>query len=358
MGYKNLPEYYKPLESTYHKLNIGQEFKSYKDMCLYLCQPICTGGAKRNQLENFERYFEWETKGYQITIRHIYEEPLFDINNVVYSSIIQKLMLDILARDYLYTNKRTGIYSYRQIIEGMAMVNQDFYKYKYDHWGLIDELESETDSLTIADVADYYKLTLDKLINSVDNAMRRLKNKVLIDYDDVKILKFTESSKHTYLRQATDTEREDIVQAEKLAIEEMGVGSITEVVYRGLWKDFNKLALEKLKNLRPFLYDDLDYYYKAFKIHFNQFILQERESLEKFILSNKGELKKILNQKIVDNHKESYVSRFDEAIDLLSDNNYAEFASLKYWKQEQMVVRAEESYVKNGHLLIDKTIKI
>ena len=356
MSYKNLPDYFKPIDLTYTTMDVGQEFNSYKDMCLYLCQPICTGGAKRNQIDNFERYFEWVTHGYKITITNIYDKPLFNINNAVYSSIIQKLMLDILARDYLHTNNKSGIYSYRQIIEGMSMVNQDFYKYKYDHSKLVNELEVETPTITIGDVAEYYKLTLDKMVNSVDNAMKRLKNKVLIDFDDVKILKFEDENNFVSVRIATTEEREDIVQAEKLAIDDMGVGSISEVIYKGLWKEFNRVSILKLKEINN-KYNRLEYYYKAFRIYFNEFILREIDSLEKFILGNKSEVKDVLNQNIVDGYKESYHDRYDTAIELLSDNHYAEFANLKNWKKEQVEFRAGENYIKNGHALIDKTIK-
>lgn len=58
------------------KLVIGKTVKNYKVLCELLGQEVKDGKAKKYQLENFKRYFEWEKVGQKFTIMDIYDTPL------------------------------------------------------------------------------------------------------------------------------------------------------------------------------------------------------------------------------------------------------------------------------------------
>lgn len=56
----------------------NQSFRNYSELCLFLAEPILTGGAKKNQLKNFETYFSFSKTGHKITITQIHKPLGFD----------------------------------------------------------------------------------------------------------------------------------------------------------------------------------------------------------------------------------------------------------------------------------------
>lgn len=55
-------------------LHIGQTFENYTELCLFIGEPPKTGGAKKNQLKNWETYFQFSKKGHKITITQVFKE--------------------------------------------------------------------------------------------------------------------------------------------------------------------------------------------------------------------------------------------------------------------------------------------
>lgn len=52
-----------------------REYKNYKVICNVLEEKIKSGKSKRLQLEDWQRYFEWEKKGHKLRITKIYSKP-------------------------------------------------------------------------------------------------------------------------------------------------------------------------------------------------------------------------------------------------------------------------------------------
>lgn len=59
-------------------VEVGQEFKSYRDLCKFMGEEVKAGSSKVAQLKRWERYFTFHKKGYKIIIDEVYDEPLED----------------------------------------------------------------------------------------------------------------------------------------------------------------------------------------------------------------------------------------------------------------------------------------
>jgi hypothetical protein len=54
-------------------ITIRRKYKSYRNLCRVIGEPIKTGGAKINQLKHWANYFNWFTEGNGYVITEIYK---------------------------------------------------------------------------------------------------------------------------------------------------------------------------------------------------------------------------------------------------------------------------------------------
>ena len=55
--------------------HIGDQYKSYRDMCNQLQLPIKTGNAKVAQMAGLSRYFKWDRIGNGYVVTEVYDQP-------------------------------------------------------------------------------------------------------------------------------------------------------------------------------------------------------------------------------------------------------------------------------------------
>ena len=98
-------------------ISVGQTFKNYKELCNALGEQVKGGDAKKAQLKNWERYFDYEKDGHKFIIKEIYSEPKSKNdqrslgNNVAfYIDYIEILLLNLFA-EYAEQGERTLLIS-------------------------------------------------------------------------------------------------------------------------------------------------------------------------------------------------------------------------------------------------------
>jgi len=337
---KQLPEYYQPITETYKQLEIGQEFKNYKEMCLFLCQPICGGTSKTSQLEQFKLYFDYETIGHKIIISEVYDLPLFNYSTGMYKALIQKLLMDMFVTE-LNQKKYKMLLSNNQIMEYCHMVND---KYKIGNRNR--KIVKEDTNIPMGYIHEFYNNTNSKLIKTIESTLNSLRKGSYIHYN--KVMAISENYK---VRIAPEYIRRVIINKENMIYKEMGLEDFQSVLFCGKYIEFNEkvLALVNEELREEFMDEDysLDYYYNAYDIVIGDRIHEEYERLDRYILDNKQEVLQTLNSLIVDKHKESYDNRHSKAFDNLLNDNMS----------KSDCYRINDWYVNNGHMLIDYAIK-
>ena len=58
-----------------NKVNIGQVFKNYKELCAYLGEQEKGGKSRDLQIKDWERYFSFEKQGHKFIITDVYDTP-------------------------------------------------------------------------------------------------------------------------------------------------------------------------------------------------------------------------------------------------------------------------------------------
>lgn len=89
--------------SKYKVLEVGQVYKSYRQVCEALGEKVEAGNSKKAQLKDWDCHFKYEKQGNKFIITEIYETPKEreDLRalgkNSVYSDFVQLLILDYLS---------------------------------------------------------------------------------------------------------------------------------------------------------------------------------------------------------------------------------------------------------------------
>lgn len=117
---------------------------TYKELCLELKENELQGGRQRTtQLKKLSQSYEIEKidKKYIIKREYTKEEKIMLDNNGKFTIYIKELLLNRIKNQ---NNKTQISMSYREIFEGLAMVNENYYKAKYNEFNIyLDQILDE-----------------------------------------------------------------------------------------------------------------------------------------------------------------------------------------------------------------------
>lgn len=290
----------KTIEQMYQidttKLQIGQIFKSYKNMCEFLGQPCIakSQNSKEAQLKEWRRYIEWIKEGQKIIITDIYDTPLDRTDGRVtngtqkYQQYIEDILLAYMDSEINKnnTNNIKGCNDYQFIftLNSLAllcnMVNKRYVSKN------IDSVLIEV-GYTKFNIKDFFSRTELKFSLIINNALQNMEKRKIINYNKVLIIE--QNGKQ---RIATVHDENDYLNMEKLTLTEMGYNSIVEVFIYNKAKEYYTLVDKKVKK-----HLDWDKCYKAYVINLNNRSID----LEKAYLKQTNQENKLkLNQRLID----------------------------------------------------------
>jgi len=279
-------------------------------MCQLFNQEVEAGNSKKAQEKNWLRYFDYEKEKQKYIILQIYDEPLPKDdkrslgNNSIYTQHIELLLLDYLSKQRGYK----AILTLKKLYLLMGMINNEYIKEDKE------SLKKSNEYITDYQINHFYQRTYQKLRKIIFDTLRNLKNRCLIDYEELTMINILEVAKNnkiisTATRIATDEEKKNIMQVKKKVLNEMGIDSITLVHLKFKHNDYYNRVNDLLKE-----YYNINYVYTDIKILFtHKYII---EALEQAELTMQ---KYLLNDKIITAVNEQARYNLDKSI-----NNYNE----------------------------------
>lgn len=186
------------------ELRPKQILPSYRAMCEYLEEPFLTSNSKEAQIKEWRRYAKFSIrKNKSIEIIAIYENPIEKVdkrrdgNNVVYSSLIQLILLDYLSQniDDSEDGKPYINLSKTKMYEIVGMCNELYitefiqkYKQDYKHVRMIEQFKEEN-NISDFDLYSFYERSINKFNSVLTTALNSLKSKSVILVTDNYIVK-------------------------------------------------------------------------------------------------------------------------------------------------------------------------
>ena len=285
---------------NYNNLEVGQTYKSYRQLCDTLGAKVEAGNSKKAQLREWECYFLYRKQGNKFIIDEIYEIPLDKEETrgrpSVYGNMVQLLILDLLGK-----SRGSIVISANKLMEAIGMTNENYGKCQDNALGL-----SDYSNMEIGYIYDFYNSTGSGLRGVIKTALNNLDKKLIINYS--KVVKVKERSK-AQTRLASDEEVELLMDISKDILNELGFEDINEVRRSTKWGEYLKLKKKALYEKTVFEFD-----YSAYKIVVNRNHLEkEKTKLTSLILDEETFNKETsdLNGLIIENTINNAKNRVD-----------------------------------------------
>ena len=268
-------------------LTTGQTIKNYKTLCTLLNEQEQAGNSKKSQHKEWQRYFDYEKVGQKYIITEIYSNPLpkqdkRSLGNAsIYVPHIELILLNYLSKQQGFTATLT----LKKLFLLMGMINLDYIEEDKE------TLKLQNDNITDYQINHFYQRTYQKIRKILFDTLRNLKNRCLIDYEEVTMINIIEPDinevLHTNIRPATDEEKKNILTIKKIVLNEMGLDSITLVHLKFKHKEFYNRVNELLKEEY-----NINYIYTDIKILFNhehiiKALAQAELNMQKIMLNTK-----------------------------------------------------------------------
>jgi hypothetical protein len=324
-------------------LHPGDIIKNYKELCNILHDEPKTSDSKKAQENEWQRYIKWERKGHKYIIVEIYNKPLEKNdkrslgNKSIYVQHIELLLLNYLSKQ----KDQSATLTLKNWLLLLGMINPNY---------LNDNKENIKLMLQDNNISDYqinhfYQRTYQKLKEIIFSSLKNLRNRRLIDYDELTIINVTELINNktiTMERIATEEERNIIRDTEKEVLKEMGLESITLVHLKFKSKEYynkvNYLLRERYK---------INYTYKDIKILFtHKYIIEALEqaelNIQKLMLNDK--VVNVINEQAQRNLEKS-IKEYNQQIDEYMEHIIGEPNNIimnKFFKLDEIYVYTQE----------------
>ena len=168
----------KSIEVKTERLAHGLTVKNYKSMCELLGEIEATGTAKKSQLREWERYFDFEKDGQKFIIQEIYDKPKPQLSNALYVKLIERILMSELSTKEGHTFN----YTKTQLYKMLGMANSD-YKRTQD----VEDVE-DLSEYSKWNVDDFYQRTNQKLSDIVMSAMNSMRRRSLLEYYRIHVI--------------------------------------------------------------------------------------------------------------------------------------------------------------------------
>lgn len=329
------------------KLNEGMVVKNYKEMCTLLDEPYykAAGRAKDNQIEQWERYFDYERVGHNWIIKTIYNEPLPDASKIrsIYTGLIELRIMEFLEKSIgseLFISK-TKLY------QMLGMASCKYFEFRQEYH------ETHAD-----DICDLYSIQrVDSKLNDILNsALSSMSKRFLIkyQYEDIVHEKMNDGT-IIQRRMTTDEAKKVLTINRELLLEYRERLKVPDLNIQGVYNrqmitQFYKEAEKRIKALFP----TWDRNYKKLRI------IKCNEDIQKAIPIKQDELKKLSQDaKIIELN-----TRVCEALIKQMDTR-----KTKYWEKFGWMVindmveklpipELSETFVEKQKNFIDSYVKI
>lgn len=341
----NMPIAQDALSIDTSNLSIGMTVKNYKVLCELLGQQVKSGKSRKYQLEDFNRYFEWEKSGQAFVITDVYDTPLTKEdkrrlgNNSIYVQCIEVILLQYLSKQEGYTRTFTK----RMWWEMLGITN-----HKY---GRVSENQLKNLDYTVTqfEIKHFYQRCNKKLEQILFSALNSLKNRKLIIYEIQTVI--VENEKDRYFL-ASDDDKKNILQVERHVLHNiMGYEKMFQVFLRFQQAEFYKKVNELLLELYGW-----KYYFKQVKIIYTP--EDVKEALPQMEVNLQ---KEILNKRVINflnnNAKEFYDNRISD-YEEKTKNLLAQYIGEAPKTVTRSLWKIPDTYLTAQSILTDELIRI
>lgn len=333
-------------------LKVGMVIKNYKSLCELLNQTPTTGNAKKYQLKEFERYFDWEKSGQKFVIADIYDTPLSkeDLrklgNNSIYVKSVEIILLQYLSKQKGYVKTLTK----RDWWEILGFSNHGYGRIPEEQLVQFDK------TITPFEVKHFYQRCNKRLEQILFSSLRNLSNRKLIEYEvQMVIYMEDENGQQVSFIANNNNEKKKILNTEREVLLNMGFVSMIQV-----FSTFRQVEFyHKVNALIEERYGWKGYYKQIEILYLPEYIQEDMSQISIQLQ------KEILNNKIVDTLNENAQNFYNKKLEEfetqkkeLMKDYIGEIPKSEIQEIEKQLWKAPDAYIMAQAILTDKLIRI
>ena len=319
-----------------NKLQIGQVFKNYQELCEALGVTPCTGKQKIQQMKKIQQQYELEKVGRQFKVLEIYEPKAGHgriAANSKYVDFVQNILLSYLSKQ----KEEVAYLTQQNLWTILGMVNEHYFPMREKK----EELLSLDKDMDIFNINNFYQRSNMKFRDIIKSSLASLRRrKVIICEETFRIgvsNRVTSTFETMEYHDASDSEKRYILRTQHDLLKKYGC------------KDEFELSFKKNKDNYYSELNEIFYTTKGWKnVFFCYRLVFDREVVIEEMNEQENVLQ--LNNIIL------------ETLDTQADSNYerkgitAENAGDRYFRESKPFFYFEE-YPRNQKLLSDTLIR-
>lgn len=334
----------------------GLIIKNYKEFCELVGESVTTGNAKKSQTKEWECYLKFYNEGHKFIIEEIYENTLDKIdhrrdgNYSIYGDYVKSLIMNLLLENSKTRNGRVLSFSANSLLRLLEMINDNYAycKRNIPNFSKYIKIDKEY-------IYEFFERSHSNLQGALETALNQLQREVLIMWSkELMVCTEYRSRKNQQVyqkyRNATDAEKEVILQCKDTVLKNFGYKSEGVVIASRQWESYsakvNSLVHKKL---------NIQYFYNAYKLVINRDkVIDEYESiLAEWKMNNiqKTIAEDTLNKLIIDNFNMNAEKRQVKAENTIIDYNHDHVAFV-----ERQIMRMQDDYLETQNKLIHTLI--
>lgn len=262
-------------------LTVGTTFKNLKALGEFLGEELKKGNAKKYQLIDWQRYFEWEKQGHKVTITGIKDVPTEkklqgkdatvgkELDALLTTALITELTNEYRHKD----DKNNGYYTYKQLYTNVLDIvkldgNEVLFECTKPH-----ELSKYYSITNEYFVSNYKGKMVRTLTGDLQRSLNRLQANGIITIEEV--ARYVTVSNKVNVETLSGRQFEDYLQLEKEVCNELGIklfqkmnnkknqldfdGKMSEYLHDYLSLDKNEKIDSSWKSLKITLVDSAKY---------------------------------------------------------------------------------------------------
>lgn len=326
-----------------NNLIIG-DYVTYKKLCELLNEPYKDGNAKKAQLKEWLRYFDYEKIDSKFLILDVYNEPLEKEYqypaNAIYIKYIEVLLLSLLAS----TEGNMITIAPQSLYKTFGMINDNFTRIqRLEPDERLKELQKVHSYMTDFEINDFFERCKSKFSKVIKGAFNSLQKRMLIKFSEEyeyyvlekeNLFDMRPNPKMTvrkYIADADDIEY--ILKVKRETLLKYGCEEESQIYLKKKTLPYYNEINRRVKEERNWVG-----LYKVYVINYSRDTSIEALEKDQLILQKYG-----LNETLIKYINQQAINNYDKTKNLPKDSE--EF-------------RYPDSYVSMQHLLSDKLLRI
>ena len=242
--FKKIEDYIKEAKEKEKTLELN-----YKEICNIIGEKVEEGNTKYSQIKRWKRFMEFEKieGSHRYLIKKVYEVPLpkESKQNSLYTKVIELLLMYELSEKEGYTAQ----YTKTKIYYILGMVNSNFlHRNREMALEMAIERDKEIEDIKSWEMNHFYLMTTSKLNEILMSALKSMRRRCLLDYQEVMMLSYyegEEGNERLYTREATNEEWEKVLEVQKEILLKNGWDKVPLIQANRFYEEVNENIYKK-----------------------------------------------------------------------------------------------------------------